>query len=153
MGRPDTKKRARFIERYVDAGNATEAARFAGVPAGSAHTMGSRWLKSPEIAAQIRARVEAELGELAPTAVATIAELMANPQTPPSTRLAAARDILDRLGWVPPKRVDTAVELQERDLTELSLVELHEVAAGRKGVRLDDEALEIIAGEKMPEGH
>jgi len=147
MCRPDAQKRAQFVDNYVESGNATDAARRAGVPARSAHTMGSRWLKSPEIAAQIRERVEAGLDDLAPAAVATIGELMLDPAAPPSTRLAAARDILDRLGWIPPKRAERPGEAREKDLAEMSLAELHELAAGQKGVRLDDEALAVIAGE------
>ena len=47
---------------------------------------------------------------------------------PASVRLQAARDILDRLGWVPPKRPDPVQETKERDLVELSRYELETLA-------------------------
>ncbi len=46
-------KRARFVGQFLIHGNATLAAKEAGCPEGSAHVMGARWRKDPEVAQAI----------------------------------------------------------------------------------------------------
>ena len=56
-----TPQQAIFVGEYLLFGKGTRAAIAAGVPAKSAHTAASRWLKNPKIAAAIeerRARVD-----------------------------------------------------------------------------------------------
>lgn len=64
-----------------------------------------------------RPKVPAEVREAARTytseALATLAEIMTNPKTPPATRVSAAQAILDR-GWGRPQQ---SVEVQAQTKT------------------------------------
>ena len=75
-----------------------------------------------------------------------IQDILLSEHASPQTRLQAARDILDRLGWVPPKRV-LRCEDGERELEEMSLAELEVLASGHNGIRLDDLSLQELADE------
>ncbi|MCA0857824.1 terminase small subunit [Phaeobacter italicus] len=145
MAKPDWEKRARFAEAYADSGNATQAALSAGVPQSSAHSMGYRWLRDPQVTEMIRNAMNDRLKALGPQAVGVIEELLLSENVSPQLRLQAARDVLDRLGWVPPKRPDPISEPAERELTELSRYELETLASGNPYIRLDDESLRAIA--------
>ncbi|MEX5563578.1 terminase small subunit [Pseudophaeobacter sp. 1A16562] len=147
MAKPDWEKRARFAEAYADSGNATQAALSAGVPQSSAHSMGYRWLRDPQVTEMIRNAMNDRLKALGPQAVGVIKELLLSDNVSPQLRLQAARDVLDRLGWVPPKRPDPIREPAERELTELSRYELETLASGNPYVRLDDESLKMMASQ------
>ena len=125
---PNTDKRQLFAREFVACGNATKAARRAGVSAGSAHTMGHRWKNDPNVIAMIQEEVATALKELAPMALSAVRHLIASPETPPSVRLAAARDVLDRIGHVPPKRSEVSVKTDNTDISKLSRAELERIA-------------------------
>lgn len=145
MAKADWAKRQAFADAYARCGNATRPARSAGVPASSAHSMGYKWLRDVAVTEMVRAALNDQLKSLGPCAVAVIKDLMLSGSTPASVRLQAARDILDRLGWVPPKRPDPVQEPKERDLVELSRYELETLASGNPNVMLDDESLKAMA--------
>lgn len=130
MATADNEKRRTFAREYAACGNASEAARRAGVPASSAHSMGYRWLRSPDVLAMIRDELDNGLKALGPASIAVMRDLLADPATPPQVKVSAARDVLDRLGWVPPKRAELAVELSRKSARELSIEELRAIAAG-----------------------
>lgn len=129
MALPDIHKRQLFASEYALSGNASDAARKAGVPVASAHSMGYKWLRNPEVIEFVRKEIDCRLRDLAPIAVGVLQELMTNEATPPQTKLSAARDLLDRLGWVPPKRVDTINNFENKDLTQLTRQELEKIAS------------------------
>ncbi len=93
----------------------------------------------------VRVVLNDQLKSLGPSAVSVIKDLMMSETAPASVRLQAARDILDRLGWVPPKRPDPVQQAKERDLVELSRYELETLASGNPNVMLDDETLKAMA--------
>lgn len=130
MALPDTKKREAFAREYALSGNASSAAKKAGVPAASAHSMGYKWLRSPAVIELIRQEVDSRMRELAPTAVSVINEVMSDPEVAPQVRLSAARDILDRMGWVPPKRIAVETNLKKKSLYEFTRQELELIASG-----------------------
>jgi len=144
MPKADIEKRTEFALAYAELGNATQAALRAGVPKSSAHSMGYRWLRDESVVAMIRGAIDDRLKGLGPLAVKVIEEVLRNPATSSQTRLNAARDVLDRLGWVPPRRAEKVDEMA-LPLEEMSLEQLHAVAAGCHGVRLDKASLEDIA--------
>lgn len=101
--RDDDKRRA-FAIAYATSGNATEAAKMAGVPDSSAHSMGYRWLRVHDVQLAIRMEQESLLRGMTGMAIGILSQLL-NDQTAPShIRLSAAREVLDRSGFAKPKR-------------------------------------------------
>lgn len=125
----DPVKRKAFAQLYVRTGNATKAAIGAGCPAGSAAVTAHRWLRNPAVLALLRDEIDLYLRNLAPTALKALRHLVECPDTPPQTRLAAARDILDRVGFVAPKRSELVATLTEKSVHQLSRAELERIAA------------------------
>lgn len=58
-----------------------------------------------ELSATARRRVEGALRELAPRAIARLAAIMDDAEAPVEQRRLAARDLLDRAGYTPVKRI------------------------------------------------
>ena len=130
MPAPDPVKRKMFTQLYVSTGNATQAAIGSGCPAGSAAVTAHCWLRNPAVLALLRDEIDGYLRDLAPTALKALRHLVECPETPPQTRLAAARDILDRVGFVAPKRAELAVTVAEKPIQDLSRSELERIANG-----------------------
>jgi phage terminase small subunit len=129
MPRIDHEKRARFAKVYAATGNAARAARVAGIPARSARAVGYQWLRNGDVLDLIRQEVDTTLREMAPAALGAIRRLIEAPDTPHQTRLAAARDVLDRLGHIPPKKAELAISTTQKSLYEMSYAELQQIAA------------------------
>jgi len=78
-------------------------------------------------------------------AVSVIKEIMLDPNASPQTRLTAARDALDRLGWVPPKRAEIApMAPAQRSPESLTREELEEII--RRGEQAEREDVEDEGG-------
>lgn len=144
MARLDVAKRLEFANAYAELGNATQAAIRAGVPQSSAHSMGYRWLRDERVASMVRDAIDDRLKTLGPLAVGVLEELMVSNHVSPQTRLQAARDVLDRLGWVPPRRAERLPDEPEA-LEEMSLAQLHRLVSGQPGVKLDETSLVMVA--------
>lgn len=140
----DLNKRRQSIKFYASLGNATEAAKRAGVPAKSAHAVAYRWLRNPDIIALLRDELDTHIRELGPLAVSVVRDIMLDLDAPPQTRLTAARDVMDRLGWLPPKRADAAPV--HRTINQLTREELEEIAA-----RGRDEGRGVSAYTHLPQ--
>ena len=132
MASADWAKRQAFAKEYAVSGNGTHAAIAAGVPASSAHAVAYKWLRNPEIIVLIRKEIDSRMRGLAPVAIEVIQAIMIDPKTPANTRLNAARDILDRLGWVPPKKSSISIRDETNDLTKLTIEELTAIALGHQ---------------------
>ena len=130
MAALDLAKREAFAQGYLRCGNATQAAITAGCAPRSAHVTAHRWLRNPTVLALLRDEINLYLRDLAPGALKALRHLVECPDTPPQTRLAAARDILDRVGFVAPKRAELAVTIANKSLNELSREELERIAGG-----------------------
>ncbi|WP_321830283.1 terminase small subunit [Thalassovita sp.] len=148
MAKTDWVKRQAFAEAYVRCGNASKAARMAGVPQGSAHSMGYKWLRDVGVVEMIRSAMNDELKALGPSAITVLRDLMASDATPASVRLQAARDVLDRTGWTAPKRPEPVEQSQERPLIEMSRYELETLVSGHPGVMLDQPSLDQLVAEQ-----
>lgn len=130
MASADWEKRQAFAKEYAISGNGTQSAISAGVPASSAHAVAYKWLRNPDIIVLIRKEIDSRMRGLAPVAVEVIHAIMIDPKTPANTRLNAARDILDRLGWVSPKKSSISIRDETNDLTKLTIEELTAIALG-----------------------
>lgn len=126
----DVAKRERFIEAYVRHGNATQAAREAGVPAKGARVTAYRWLRDPRVAQAVRSEIDRVIADYGPMAVKVLADLMRDPEVPSQVRAGCARDLLDRAGHIPPKRVDVSFDWATKPLEKMTRAELEALAAG-----------------------
>ncbi len=126
----DLAKRERFIEAYARHGNATQAAREAGVPAKGARVTAYRWLRDPRVAQAVRSEIDRVIADYGPVAVKVLADLMQDPDVPPQVRAGCARDLLDRAGHIPPKRVDVSFDWAAKPLEKMTRQELEAIAAG-----------------------
>lgn len=134
MPAADWEKRSVFARTYAACGNGTQAAIAAGVPETSAAVMAHRWLRNTEIVALVRDELDTRLRDLGPVAVDVVRQIMLDPAASPQTRLTAARDILDRLGWVPPRRAEVSLyQALPSAIDELSREELMAIAYGGTG--------------------
>jgi len=131
MAALDFSKRAHFVESYARHGNATRAAREAGVPAKGARVTAHRWLRDPRMALAIRTEIERVIADHGPMAVKVLADLMQDPEVPPQVRASCARDLLDRAGHIPPKRMEVAFDWATKPFEKMTRAELEAIAAGR----------------------
>lgn len=129
----DSQRMMQFAEHYAGTGNATRAAASVGVSRASAATLGARWLKDQRVQAFIGRAVTERFATAAPLALGVIMELMTDKATPPSTRLAAAREVLALSGRVPPKRAEAAtIMVRERRLEDYTRDELEAIVAAER---------------------
>lgn len=156
MAKADWAKREAFARVYAECGNASRAARQAGVPEQSAHSMGYRWLRDERVVELVREAMNDRLKALGPLAIGVMRDIMLSDQVSPQTRLHAARDILDRLGWVPPRRV-IQEESAGKSIQEMTRAELEYLVAGFPGSDADDEEAHQLPHERdalmVREGH
>lgn len=136
MAKIDTAKREAFARAYAYCGNASRAARQAGVPDQSAHSMGYKWLRDQRVVELVRDAMNDRLKALGPLAIGVVRDILLSEQVSAQTRLHAARDILDRLGWVPPRRVIQEERVQ-KSVKEMSRAELEELVGSMTGVDAD----------------
>lgn len=129
MPATDWEKRAIFAKEYAASKNGTQAAIAAGVPAASAHAVAYKWLRNTDVLSLIRNELDARLRDLGPVAVDVLRELMMDPAVSPQTRLTAARDVLDRLGWVPPRRSEMAPLAPSKPIEDMTVEELKAIIA------------------------
>lgn len=146
MARADWAKREAFAQAYAEHGNASRAARQAGVPEQSAHSMGYRWLRDQRVVELVRDAMNDRLKALGPMAIGVVRDIMLSDQVSPQTRLHAARDILDRLGWVPPRRV-ILEERAEKSIEEMTRAELEYLVHGMNGEDAPDEEPDWLSFE------
>lgn len=129
MPAADWDKRTAFAKEYAASSNGRKAAIAAGVPVKSAHAVAYKWLRNTEVLALIREELDARLRDLGPVALDVLRDLMADPAVSSQTRLTAARDVLDRLGWVPPRRAEAMPLQASRSIEEMSVAELRAIVA------------------------
>ena len=133
MTRELTFKQSLFVEAFVESGDAHQAALSAGYAAATARTAGTEILGVRHIAQAVALAVRERLVASAPMALRVIEMLMNNESISPKVRLDAAKALLDRAGYVPP-RPRNETNAGEKLLHEMSVDELREMAA-----KLDDE--------------
>ena len=80
----------------------------------------------------LREELDTQIRDLAPLAITTLRRLLVDEDTPPSVRLAAARDALDRVGFVPPKREEREGLMVNKAPAEMTTEELEAAAFERR---------------------
>lgn len=89
-----TDRQHQFVIEYCVHGNAAEAARVAGYSAQIARQSAYKLLLKPHIAAEIRRHAATLVDAHIPSAVATLAQLMTDPEVEPRDRIRAAEGLL-----------------------------------------------------------
>ena len=84
---------------------------FAEVGLGDRQSLATEWRRIGPAAGK---QIDLYLRDLIPGALNALRQLVESKETPPATRLAAVKDILDRVGFVPPKRPELSVQVEER---------------------------------------
>jgi len=112
-GRKLTDIQAKWFDSYMQCGNATQAARDAGIETG--HRQRGYELKQG-LHGLILLNMRRLVGNCAPSALETIFELSKSCEDP-KVRLAAAKDLLDRAGY----REAAKVEITIADKTDFEL--------------------------------
>jgi hypothetical protein len=102
-----TERQATFALRYVDnGGNARQAALAAGYALRSAAKTGFELKQHPGIQTRIEQLTRKLLGTHAPLAVATLVNVMQDPEANAMARVRAAEILLDRAGFKPIERYE-----------------------------------------------
>lgn len=153
------------VDRPVE--NLTEAqveeftqALFAGTPPAEAargigihqkHIGAARLLRDPRVLREIEKAVSGQLrGVLAPQAVATLTDILADKDSSRTIRLAASKTILDRAGHIPPKAPDSISDLG-RSIAEKSSAEIREFIAAAE-LALAEKAKVVVNGKAVVVG-
>jgi phage terminase small subunit len=144
MAKPDFEKKAAFTCAYAELDNATQAALWTGVTKSSTRRMDDKWLRDKRVVAMIREAMEDRLKALEPLTIKVIKDIMLSEHASPRTRLQAARNVLDRLGWVPPRPAEV-VPMHQLNWKKMTLDELEEFVSGHRGVGLDAQSLQLVA--------
>jgi transposase len=98
-----------FIATYVKTGSLPEAAK----ACGRREDTVKRWLKQPKVHQAVQAEVKQRLNNGAVAALNTLRDLMENAEDD-KTRMAAARDLLDRAGYK-PEHMHTSADRRSAD--------------------------------------
>lgn len=110
-GRKLSLKQEEFCRWYVLLKNATEAAKHAGYSGKTAFQIGAENLKKPNIQREIELRklpLKQRFALEVEASIKTLVKIRDNPKSSPSSRIAAATDLMDRAGT-------KAIEKQEID--------------------------------------
>lgn len=150
-----TNQQQTFVELLSQGLGKDVAAVGAGyVPGSSAVVL---LLQSPHVTRAVERRMRSVLvNDAAPLALRVLQEVAANAEVHPAIRRAAARDLLDRAGYVPPKAASQ--ELADKSIATMSADELAalvnkmegELAARAKdvsapdGAPIDDELADML---------
>jgi hypothetical protein len=101
-----TEKQAAFVKEYVaNGGNGTKAAEAAGYSKQSAKDISCRLKANPLIQQAVQKELVLAMGYAAVPALARVIGLIDSARSD-YVRLEAAKDLLNRAGYVPPTRVD-----------------------------------------------
>jgi hypothetical protein len=112
-----------FVASYAQFGDLALAVAAAGV----VPETGRRWLRQPEILFAIHVETVKRLQSSAPIAAQVLEEIFKDASVSARVRVDAAKAVLDRAGYAPPKAAAPAHGRQVT-LTEMSIEELRALA-------------------------
>jgi len=125
-----TPKQRKFIALLANGAGPVAAARAAGYQ--SPNSEATRLRKSPAVRAKMREIRELRFDQLASLSLRRLGDLIADPDTPSTTLLAAIIHVHNVTGHTKPKDKDNA-EDNTRDVRELSLADLEAIVRQRLG--------------------
>ena len=144
-----TERQARFVEALAHTPNVAEAVRLAGY-SGYGAIMPSID-NNPHIKEAIRQRISRSLTRAAPQALAVLLRIARDPKAPYPARVTAARDILDRGGFL---RDGTMTRVEDVDkqasLADLTAKELQDMIVKLERERGQRRAV-VIEAETEPQ--
>ena len=115
-----TRRRDAFVDAYVaNGGNGAAAARVAGYALSCARVKASLLIRDPAIIGEIRRRTILALGAAAPKALATLIKLSGQANSE-RVRREASSDILDRLGFKAPAKINHQLDAGLKVVIDLS---------------------------------
>lgn len=119
---------------------------------GAGYTPGSSavhlLLQSPHVTRAVERRMRSVLvNDAAPLALRVLQEVAGDEKVHPAIRRAAARDLLDRAGYVPPKAVSQ--ELGDKSIATMTAEELAELVNKMEG-ELASRAKDVSAPDGEP---
>jgi phage terminase small subunit len=117
-----TEQQEKFLDLYINTGNATKAAKYAGY--GSPKQRG--WELKKRYQKEIEARQKAMIMDSVPSVIANIIAL-ANGADSEAVRLNACKDLMDRAGFKPVEKTETEITTTEQKSTEELTAELAEL--------------------------
>lgn len=136
-----TEKQRSFVVAYTSEpgalGNASAAARAAGYSEKTARVIGWQLLATPHVREAINEANRDQLsGRIATKAVALLERVIDDESVPMRDRVAAAKTVLDRGGFMPPSVTERARDvMSKKPLNELTREELAAyVAAERQAI-------------------
>jgi len=126
-----TDLQAKFAELYVldpeKAGRGGDCAVLAGYSADSASVTASRLLRHPNVRKEIERLTREALGDHAAAAVQLLGRVVRDERAPLKIRVDAAKAVLDRAGFVPPRAPEPVV-FGDKPIAAMSIAELEAVA-------------------------
>lgn len=130
-----------FVGNYVRFGDLAMAVAAAGVVAET----GRRWLCQPEILFAVHIEVAKRLQSSAPIAVRVLEDIFTDRTVSARVRVDAAKAVLDRAGYAPP-RASPPAHGPQLTLTEMSIAELRALA-DTLAEELSSRAKDVTPGE------
>jgi phage terminase small subunit len=118
-----TSQQQAFVELSASGIDIALAAEYAGYSKDRAQEEGKRLLRDPAIITAVHVAMARELAISAPVALRVLREFAGDAAVDKRIRLAAAKTLLDRAGWIAPKAVAASqggvVPLNEMNMTQL----------------------------------
>lgn len=147
MPKIDLRKRELFAKEYAQSGNATAAAKAAGVPESSAHSMGYKWSRDPRVRELIHDVMNEQLIKIGPLAIGCIQDILQDRQVPAGVRLSAAKTVVGFLGNADTSSDGVRVVTSDEQIQQLTRLELEAYVRNEFGRDLTTAELEELVRE------
>jgi hypothetical protein len=141
-----TEMQEAFVERLIECGDASTAARLAGF---ADRREPWRLLRIPHVLAAVNAAMKTALAHDAPVARLLLRQYVMDPKMNPKIRLEAAKTLLDRSGYVAPKARDDSADGGYRSLHEMTTEQLR-AEADRLAGEIANRATPVLGASEAP---
>jgi hypothetical protein len=152
-----TEQQARFVERAADGLDLKDCALYAGYAESGAGDAATRLMREPAIVAAVQLAMARRLAVCAPASLRVLQDFVTDKTVDNRIRLAAAKTLLDRAGFIAPKAVDRTGEgrkalnvmnmdelRQERDRLEKEISDRAKPVSSAKAAPQDTQAIDDI---------
>ena len=134
MARKINQQQMKFVQRYVETGNARQSAIQAGYSSSSASYTGHKLLRNPKVEAYLKSLMAAQLSEVGVTKVGLIASLVGivNKDTASDTDKIKAIDLINKMSGYYLRPLDLLLQLPEDQIIRL-------IQEGKKAININHE--------------
>ena len=143
-----TEQQSTFVREIIAGGDVKEAAIKAGYSQDFANSSAYALLQQPAILAAVQIGVAKSLALDSPVARKTLRDIMVDETVDKRLRVACAKDLLNRAGFIAPKAV-AAGNAGETPLNEMSTTELRALADKLEG-ELAGRAKDVSSAKPAP---